>query len=150
MRQDRQRTNGQFCSPWFLLLFFCYYVPFWGGTFWFFASQPPDATMPLTSFFAWVALLAIMLGWAVLGFGGIAVATLGGEALRQAFDKRHRQRAVEDQQDDEFEDSWPMLDDADFALAAQDDFARPISPAVAVDESESAVNALLPDELSVD
>src|SRR5260370_33015748 len=114
MKQRHKGTSNQLCSPWFLLVFFCYYVPFWGGTFWFFSRMPSDAAVPLTTFFDWVAFFAIVFVWMGIGLGGIVVAAFIGEALSQVFGKGHLQghRQIDegDQHwDAEFGDSWKLV-----------------------------------------
>jgi hypothetical protein len=163
MKQRHKGTSNQLCSPWFLLVFFCYYVPFWGGTFWFFSRMPSDAAVPLTTFFDWVAFFAIVFVWMGIGLGGIVVAAFIGEALRQVFGKGHLKGHLQidegDQHwDDEFDDSWYMLDSGDELLdvrsvdsflVVQDGFEKPASSVIVIDESESVVNNLLPDEVGV-
>ncbi len=150
MKQRHKGTSNQLCSPWFLLVFFCYYVPFWGGTFWFFSRMPSDAVVPLTTLFDWGAFFAILFMWMGIGLGGIVVAAFIGEALRQVFGKGHVKGHLQidegDQHwDDEFADSWYVLDSVDelldvwsvaSSLVVQDGFEKPASPVLVVDESE--------------
>lgn len=163
MKQRNQGTSNQLCSPWFLLVFFCYYIPFWGGTFWFFSRMPSDATVPLTTFFDWVACFAIVLVWMGIGLGGIVVAAFLGEALRQVFGKGYSKEHLQlDEGDhhwnDEFDDSWYLFDSVDelfdvrsldSSLVEKDGFEKSASPVLVVDESESSANTLLPDEVGV-
>lgn len=163
MKQRHKGTGNQLCSPWFLLVFFCYYIPFWGGTFWFFYRMPSDATVSLTTFFDWVAFLASVFVWMGIGLGGIVAAAFIGEALRQIFSKGHVKGHFQIDEgdrhgDDEFDDSWYMLDSVGellevqvvgSSLVVQGDFEKPASPVIGVDESERVMNNFLPDGVGV-
>src|SRR5258708_38980535 len=121
MKQRHKGTSNQLCSPWFLLVFFSYYVPFWGGTFWFFSRMASDAAVPLTTFFDWVAFFAIVFVWMGIGLGGIVVAAFIGEALRQVFGKGHLKGHLQidegDQHwDDDFAHSMSLLDSGEALL----------------------------------
>ncbi len=125
--------------------------------------MPSDAAVPLTTFFDWVAFFAIVFVWMGIGLGGIVVAAFIGEALRQVFGKGHLKGHLQidegDQHwDDEFDDSWYMLDSGDelldvrsvdSSLVVQDGFEKPASSVIVIDESESVVNNHLPDEVGV-
>jgi hypothetical protein len=71
---------------------FCYYIPFWGGTFWFYSRLDVDAVR-VTTFFDWVVALTILFVWMGLGLGGIIVTAVVGEVLKHR-SKNHEQSGM--------------------------------------------------------
>ncbi len=142
MKRHYRETSSEWCSPWFILGLFCYYIPFWGGSFWFYSRLDVDAVR-VTTFFDWVVALTILFVWMGLGLGGIIVAAIVGEVLRMVFGeeylKRHLQRDEGKQHwDARLDASWSMLDSGHELLGVrsadstvvQDGFEKPAPPVI--------------------